>query len=317
MTKHNTKVAGIDTAKAQLDIAVHGCTEHWQVANDKVGWRQLIDILEAQGVGRVGIEATGGYERDVVDALRKAGFTVPVIQPLQIKAFAAVRLRRAKTDRLDAALIAAFTAFMDDDRAPPDPRFAAFADRLTFIEQADEDLKRAKTRIEHQREPRLRAKLEADARLAKQRAADELARLNADLRRHADLATRLDLVLSVEGIGLRTAVALIVGMPELGTLTREEVAALAGLAPFDDRSGKRVGEAHIAGGRARVRSALYAAALPAAYKWNAALIALRTRLRNGGKSHKQALIACARKLLIYANTVLQRGTPWIKQCAVS
>lgn len=313
MAKTNTNVAGIDTAKAKLDIAVHGGAECWQVPNDKEGWRQLIKLLNTQGVGRIGIEATGGYERGVVEALRASGFTVSVIQPLQIKAFALARLRRAKTDELDARLIAAFTALSDDDRAPPDRRLPPFADRLTFIEQAEEDYKRAKTRLEHQRQPRLRAKLEADARVAKQRVAYEVARLNADLRRHADLAARLDLVLSIEGIGPRTALALIIGMPELGQLSREQAASLAGLAPFDDTSAGRVGAAHIVGGRARVRTALYAAALPASYQWNPALIALRTRLIDRGKAHKSALIACARKLLIYANAVLQRGQPWEKR----
>ncbi|CEJ13649.1 Transposase IS116/IS110/IS902 family protein [bacterium YEK0313] len=313
MAKTNTKVAGIDTAKAKLDIAVHGSTELWQVPNDKDGWRQLAGLLKAQNVKRIGIEATGGYERGVVEALRAYGFTVSVIQPLQIKAFALARLRRAKTDELDARLIAAFTALMDGDRSPPDRRFSPFADRLTFIEQAEEDYKRAKTRLEHQRDPRLRAKLEADARAAKRRVTYEVARLDADLRRHADLAARLDLVLTIEGIGLRTALALIIGMPELGRISREQAASLAGLAPFDDTSAGRVGEAHIAGGRARVRTALYAAALPAAYKWNPALIALRTRLVDQGKAHKSALIACARKLLIFANAVLQRGQPWEKR----
>ena len=313
MAKTNTKVAGIDTAKAKLDIAVHDSTERWELPNDKNGWRRLAQQLKEQGVGRIGIEATGGYERGVVEALRACGFAVLVIQPLQIKAFAAVKLRRAKTDRLDAGLIAEFAAFMDNDRPPPDPRSPAFADHLTFIEQAEEDLKRAKTRLEHQREPRLRAKLEADARVARRRVTYEIDRLEADLRQHPDLAARLDLVLSIEGIGRRTALALIIGMPELGRISREQAASLAGLAPFDDRSANRVGEAHIAGGRARVRTALYAAALPAAYKWNPALIALRTRLIAKGKEHKQALIACARKLLIYANAVLQRGEPWQKR----
>lgn len=312
MSKSSTGVAGIDTAKAKLDVTVHGGTPHWQIDNDPAGWQRLVEILMAQGVGRVGIEATGGYERGVVGVLRAAGFTVAVIQPMQIKAFARMGLRRAKNDRLDAALIAAFTAFMDSDRAPPDSRFAALADHLTFIEQAEQDAKRAKTRIEHQHEPRLRRQLEADAKAAAARAAQELARLVAELRRHADLAHRLDLVLTIEGIGLRTAVALIVGMPELGSLSSQQAAALAGLAPFVRQSGNRAGETHIAGGRARVRTALYAAALPAAYRWNDALIALRSRLRLRGKTHKQALIACARKLIVYANTVLSRGTPWIK-----
>jgi transposase len=116
----------------------------------------------------------------------------------------------------------------------------------------------------------------------------------------------------VPGIGERTALALIIRMPELGQLSREEAAALAGLAPYDDDSGKHRGPRHIAGGRARLRRSLYAAALPAAFRWNRALIDLYRRLHAKGRSHKAALIACARKLVVYANTVVARGTPWLE-----
>jgi transposase len=315
MTELNTAVAGIDTGKATLDIAVHGAPESWQVPNTADGWRQLAERLAGHGVGHVGIEASGGYERGVIAHLRAAGVRVSLHQPAQIKAFARMQLRRAKNDRLDARLIAAFTALLDGERPAPDPRLQdprlqAFADHLTFIEQAEQDMVRATTRLEHQAEPRLRRLIAGDLARARQRRARELARLVSALRAQHDLARRLDLVLSIPGIGLRTAVALVVGMPELGTLTREQAAALAGLAPFDRDSGKKKGERHIAGGRARVRTALYAAALPAAYRWNRALVALRERLTARGKSHKQAMIACARKLLIFANTVLARATPW-------
>lgn len=142
------------------------------------------------------------------------------------------------------------------------------------------------------------------------RAAAELKRIAHSLRQHPDLARRLDLVRSVPGIGERTALALLLRLPELGRVSREEAAALAGLAPFDNDSGTRHGARRIAGGRARLRRSLYAAALPAAFRWNPALKALYQRLTARGKAHKAALVACARKLLVYANTVVQRGTPW-------
>lgn len=124
------------------------------------------------------------------------------------------------------------------------------------------------------------------------------------------LATRLALLESVEGIGRRTALTLLIDMPELGQLSREQAACLAGLAPFDHDSGTHKGMRRIGGGRASVRRALYAAALPASFRWNAALCQLYRRLIEAGKPHKKALTACARKLLTYANAVLQRGTPW-------
>lgn len=135
------------------------------------------------------------------------------------------------------------------------------------------------------------------------------------LRLHDDLGRRLDLVLSVPGIGERTALALIIRMPELGRVSREQAAALAGLAPFDDDSGTHKGQRHIAGGRSRLRRSLYAAALPAAFRWNNALIGLYARLVARGKAHNAALVACARKLLIYANTIVARGTPWVQNPA--
>jgi transposase len=243
--------------------------------------------------------------------LQQAGFEVVLLQPLQVKAFARVLLRRAKTDRLDARLIAACTVAMDArNRREPDPRFDALADHLTFVEQLEEDIARFKTRLEHITEGRLRRTVLADiARLDRRRAA-ELARLHAALQHHADLWRRYQLVLSVPGIGARTALAIVVRMPELGQVSREEAAALAGLAPFVQQSGQRAGETHIGGGRSRLRRSLYAAALPAAFHWNPACKAFYQRLVGRGKSHTAALVACARKLLVYANTVVQRGTPW-------
>lgn len=313
MSNPNTATAGIDTGKAWLDLAIHGRPDHWRVTNDAAGWKEVVALAAREGVGLIGIEASGGYERGVVAALRAAGLRVRRLQPLQIKAFAEMGLRRAKNDRLDAALIAAFTALMGDELPPErplDPRLAAFADRLLFIDQAIEDATRATLRLEQQPDPRLRRQLDADAKRAKTRAERECERLVIEIRRETDLALRLDLLLSIPGIGERTAIQLLVRMPELGAISREKAASLAGLAPFDHDSGKHAGQRRIAGGRARVRTALFAAAMPAAYRWNSALVDLRNRLAKQGKPHKKVMVACARKLLVYANAVLERGTPW-------
>jgi transposase len=315
MTQTNITTAGIDTSKLKLDIAVHERTERWQVANALPGWRALATNLTKAGVTRIGIEATGGYERGVVEHLRAAGFTVLVLQPLQVKAFGRVHLRRAKNDALDAVLIAACAATLNQPRIAPDPRLAELAGYLTFLEQTEEDIARFKTRLEHIDEPRLQRIVTSDIKRLKARKAAQIRDIAKRLRAHNDLAERLDLVLSIPGIGERTALALIIRMPELGRISREEAAALAGLAPFDDDSGKYKGQRHIAGGRGRLRRSLFAAALPAACRWNEALIALYDRLMAKGKAHNAALVACARKLLIYANTVVQRGTPWTEKAA--
>jgi transposase len=313
MTQISTTTAGIDTSKGKLDIAVHGESGCWEVANDLPGWRKLAQLLTKAGVRRVGIEATGGYERGVVEHLRAAGFIVMVLQPIQVKAFGRARLRRAKNDKLDAALIAAYTASLEQVRSAPDPRLAELAEQLTFLEQIEDDIKRFKTRLEHITEPRLRRIVLDDIARLKARRLSQIRAIAKQLRAHHDLAVRLDLVMSIPGIGERTALALLVRMPELGCLSREEAAALAGVAPFDNDSGQYKGQRRIAGGRARLRRSLFAAALPAAFRWNKAVMAFYARLTAAGKTHNAALIACARKLLIYANTVLQRGTPWTEK----
>lgn len=307
--------AGIDTAKDKLDVAVHGSPARLSFPNDKLGWKQIATELRRCGVNWVGIEPTGGYERGVTEHLRTAGWTVLVMQPARVKAYAKHLGLRAKNDRLDAALIAAAAHVLDAPSVAPDARFAAFGDHLTYIEQIEEDIVRAKTRAEHIRLPWLRIRSANEIKRLRKIRREELQRLMHALRAAPDLAQRLALVLSVPGIGDRTAIAIIVRMPELGQISREEAAALAGLAPFDDDSGKHRGARHIAGGRDRLRHSLYAAALPAAFRWNPALMAMYARLVKAGKKHKVALIACARKLLIYANTVVARGTPWVKDAA--
>ncbi len=310
MTQTNTGVAGIDTSKVKLDVAIYGTTKVEQVENTPAGFEELTAELQKAGVGRVGIEASGGYERDVVRHLRAAGFEVVVLQPMQVKALAKLRLQRAKNDKIDAVLIAACTALVDNPRAAPDDRLAALAQDLTYVEQLEKTIACWKARREHADE-RHCLMIDADIKTLEARRKAELRRIGQELRRHADLAERLALVRSIPGIGERTAIALVVRIPELGRISREEAAALAGLAPFDHDSGSHHGQRSIAGGRARLRRSLYAAAQMAAFRWNPALMDLYRRLTARGKPHKVALVACARKLLIYANTVVERGTPWV------
>lgn len=310
MASITTISAGIDVAKNKLDAAIHGGQSGLCVSNDTAGWTRLAKMFAEAGVSRVGIEATGGYERGVARALQAAGFDVRLLQPLQVKAFARMKLRRAKNDQLDAQLIAHCVHLLDaPDHTPPDPRFDAFAEHLTFIEQCEEDIVRLKTRLEHT-PARLRKTLEADVKRLERRRARQITRLVAALRAHPDLARRFDLVLSVPAIGERTALSIVVRLPEIEQVNREQAAALAGLAPFVHASGQFEGQTHIGGGRARLRRSLYMAALPGAHRWNPALIALYRRMTAAGKSPKSALVACARKLLIFALSVVQRGTPW-------
>jgi transposase len=310
MAKRTTICAGIDTGKRKLDVAIDGSCEQLQVENTAEGHKVLVEWLQRHKVKRIGIEASGGYEQPVVAALRRKRFVVVVFQPAQVRAYAKFHLQRAKNDKIDAALIAACTAAVKQIHPAPDPRLQPFAEHLTLIEQVGEDIKLYKNRLETCRDPRIQKLWKEEiARLAK-RERVELKALVAAIREHRDLAQRLDLIYSVSGAGMPTAVEILVRMPEIGQLSREQAAALAGLAPYDDDSGEQVGARHIAGGRKRLRRALYTAALPASFRWNPQLIALYQRLKAAGKEHKRCLIACARKLLIFVNTVVARGTPW-------
>ena len=311
MSKRSTDHAGIDTGKRRLDAALNKRGEELQVENGPEGHRRLSAWLRKHGVKRVGIEASGGYEMDVVAHLRRDGFTVVVFQPAQVRAYAKFHLQLAKNDKIDARLIAACTAAKESIHAAPDPRLAPLAAHLTFIDQIVEDIACCKTRLETCRDPRAQVYWKQEiARLGKLQKA-EIALLEEAIRRHRDLAERLDLIASVDGIGLKTAVIILVRIPEIGRLSREQVAALVGLAPYDDDSGSRHGPRKICGGRKRVRWGVYAAALPASLLHNPQLMAMYQRLRAAGKEHKVALVACARKLVIFANTVVARGTPWL------
>jgi transposase len=307
--------AGIDTGKRKLDAALEGRPERLQVDNTADGHRLLSRWLRGHRVKRVGIEASGGYEQAAVAQLRRDGVTVIVFQPAQVRAYATFHLQRAKNDKIDAALIALCALEATKIHAAPDPRLAPFGAHLTLIEQISEDIVRLKTRRESCRDQRIRSLWNEETARLTGRLKTELKALIAAIRRHDDLAQRLALIASVDGVGLRTAVAILLRMPEIGRISREQAAALAGLAPYDDDSGNHRGARHIDGGRERLRKSLYAAALPAAFHWNKQLIAIYRRLIAVGKPHKVALIACARKLLIYVNTVVQRGTPWTERPA--
>jgi len=313
MAKRITICAGIDTGKRKLDVALDGSSEQMQVENTPEGYMGLVEWLRRQKVKRVGIEASGGYEQAVVAELRRKRFVVVVFQPAQVRAYAVFHLQRAKNDRIDAALIAACTAATKKIHPAPDPRLLPFAAHLTMIEQIGEDLAKLKNRIESCRHERIQKLWKQQIALLAKCRRTEFKALVAAIRKHRDLAARLDLIYSVGGSGMPTAVSILVRMPEIGQITREQAAALAGLAPYDDDSGDHVGVRHIEGGRERLRRALYTAALPASFRWNPQLMALYNRLIAAGKGHKRALIACARKLLVIINAVVARGTPWLAE----
>lgn len=315
MSKRSIICGGIDTGKHQLDVALHGRSDRLKVANTAEGHEELLTWLRRHRVKRVGIEASGGYEQKVVWRLRRGGLVVVVFQPAQVRAYGQFHLKLAKNDKIDATLIAECTAAIRTIHAPPDRRLAQLTELQTQIDQIVGEIRRFKTYRESCGDGHLRQLWEEEIRRFRGLFRERLKELVAAIRQHSDLVERLDLILSVEGIALRTATAIVVRMPEIGQLTRGQAAALAGLAPYDDDSGDRAGQRHIAGGRERLRGNLYVAAWAASLRWNPQLIALYDRLRAAGKEHKVAVVACARKLLIFANAVVARGTPWESRAA--
>lgn len=316
MAKANTKscvCAGIDVSKASLAYAVAGADGPRQCANTAEGRAEMVAVLRSCGVRRVGLESTGSYHFEAADDLRAAGFEVVVLQPMQVKAYARFKLQRAKSDPIDADLIAQCTAALGAPRQAPDPRLTRLAEHLTMIEQIEDDIARAKTRRDRYRDPRLKQMLEDEIKLKSALKRAELRLALQSVRAHQDLARRLALLTSIQGVGERTALALVVRMPELGSLSREQAASLLGVAPFIQESGRHKGLRRTGGGRARARTSLFAAAQAAARQWNPALIALYDRLTKAGKPHPLAIIACVRKMITYANAVLARNEPWQKQ----
>jgi transposase len=307
--KSSTRIAGIDVGKRRLDVALYGQGQTLTVDNDPAGIGSLIDWLKANEVTRVGLEATGGYERAVRQALSSAGLEVVMHQPLEVRLFARLKRLKAKNDRLDAALIAAATAQVDAVRAASDPRLSQLAERLTAYEQMSDQAAQMKTYLEHvtlkdivrSYQTRIRSLESLKARLLK----DILALVAA----HPDLAARLALLRSLPGFGPVVAVALLIRMPELGGLEPGKAAALLGVAPFDSESGQHKGQRFIQGGRARPRRLVYIAAL-AAKRIDTGFKAFAERLSSKGKPPKLILVAIMRKLIEAANLILGQQRPW-------
>ena len=310
--KTSTKVGGIDIGKRWLDVAAHGSGETARLANDAAGAAETVAWLRAREIGRVGLEASGGYERLIRRSLEDAGVEVVVHQPLEVRLFAKLTRQRAKNDRLDAALIAAATAHIDRVKAAADPRLAALAERLTAYEQLSDQIAQLKTFMEHVTladvEDALTLQLQGLTRLKRAFAR----KIVDEIQACPDLAVRYQLLTSLPGVGPIVAASLIVRMPELGSLAHGQAAALLGVAPFDRDSGQYKGQRFISGGRRRPRRMLYLAALTAR-RADPTFKAFADRLAAKAKAPKVVLVAVMRRLIEAANLVLARGQPWRAQ----
>lgn len=308
-SKSNTKIAGVDVCKPWLDVAIWGSEEILRTDNTAAGFVELGAWLKARGVSRVGLEATGGYERALVAWLGAAGYEVVVHQPAEVRLFARFKRLKVKNDKAAAHLIAAATAQVDAIKAANDPLLVELAERLTLYDQASDALAHHKTTMEHL----TLADLKAESQIERRRLTDRKKKLGLDLIRRVkadpQLAQRYGLLLSLPGVGPVIAAALVIRMLELGAMKRGQPASLLGVAPFDRDSGKYKGQRFIWGGRARPRRLLYLGAL-AAKRWDPHFKAFAERLIAAGKPPKVAIVAVMRKLIEAANLVLARGHPW-------
>jgi transposase len=307
--------SGIDVAKAWLDVATSD-EPVWRVANDVAGIATLVAQLTAQRPRLIVLEATGGYETAVTAALVAAGLAVAVVNPGQVRDFAKATGHLAKSDALDARVLALFAARVQPTPRPlPDAVAAELAALLARRRQVLE----MRTAEQHRRPtlaPRLRPALDAHVVWLSQQLAELDGELDRTLRDSPVWRAKEDLLRSIPGIGPVVARTLLGELPELGCLDRGEVAALAGVAPLNQDSGRRRGKRRTWGGRAPVRAALYMAAVTAT-RCNPTIRALYTRLRAAGKPAKVALVACMRKLLIIANAILRDATPWSADVALA
>jgi transposase len=300
---------GIDVSKARLDVAVRPSGEPLSVAYDATGITTVLMPLTQVSPIRIVVEATGGLERPLLRALVDAALPVIVVNPRQVRDFAKATGQLAKTDALDAQVLARFAEVIQPTlRVLPDPQTQELAAVLARRRQV-----LAMQGAEHNRldraPGRVRKRIEAHLRWLR----DELARLDADLddliQQSPIWRAREELLQSVPGIGPVMSRTVLAELPELGLLNRKQIAALVGVAPFNRDSGRLRGHRTIWGGRASVRRVLYMAALVAT-RWNPVIRLFYQRLRAAGKAPKVALVAAMRKLLTILNAMVHHGTPW-------
>ena len=301
---------GIDVAKGRLDVHVQPSAEAFAVARDGEGLAALVERLAGLAPALVVLEATGGFEQVVAGALAAAGLPLAVVNPRQIRHFARATGRLAKTDALDAEAIARFAeAIRPEPRPLPDEQARALAELVARRRQIVEMIVAETQRRRQLSQRRVLKALDRHlTALQKDLAAIEQD-LDETIRGTPAWRDTEDLLKTVPGIGPTVARTLIAELPELGRLDRRRIAALVGVAPINRDSGTWRGRRRIQGGRTRVRAALYMAALSAS-RANPAIAPFYKQLRRAGKTGKQALVACMRKLLTILNAILRDQRPW-------
>jgi transposase len=301
---------GIDVSKARLDVCVRPSGEQFQVANDEAGAGELVTKLKELSATLTVMEATGGFEVPVASALAAAGIALAIVNPRQIRDFAKSSGRLAKTDALDAQVLALFA-----ERVRPEPRplddeqTQLLSALLTRRRQIVEMIGAETNRMHACREPTMRKSIYKHVQWLRKELRDVDTDLGNKLRESAVWREKDAIFRSVPGVGPVTSRTLLADVPELGTLTRGQIAALIGVAPLNVDSGTMRGKRRIWGGRASVRAVLYMSALVAT-KCNPVIRAFYERLLAAGKEKKVALVACMRKLVVMLNAMARDGKHW-------
>jgi len=304
--------AGVDVGRDFFDVGLAPSGRVFRTANGPKGVQTVVDRLGREGVGRVVLESIGGYAARLVRALAEAGFQVGVIDPKRIRALRIAEGKKAKTDRLDARLIARFALLMQD-AARPVPSAKAFEIRAlsTRRRQLVEMAAMEKVRLKQTLDEAVAASCRQIIALLTEERTRVEDLLQAELLATATGPGRSSLLQTIPGVGPAVTMTLMADLPELGSLDRKAVASLAGLAPHPNQSGTRTGQAHISGGRPCVRAALYMAAVSAVRTDNGFKREYQA-LRQAGKPAKVVLVAIARKIVVAANGMLKAGRPWQK-----
>jgi transposase len=310
MSEKSSVWIGIDVAKETLEVKSSPGEIHLSPDNSAKGHRQIVSALKDSQVNLVVVEATGGYEKAVAAELLAAGYKVVVANPRQIRDFARGIGVLAKTDKIDAEVIARFAQVVEPK---PRPRRSPENEELSALVLRRRQLVDLKVQedghMEAAREKRSRSSIEKVRRLINKQI-EELEVAIADLiQADSELSHKNEILRSVKGIGPRTSAMLLSRLPELGQLNRQQVASLVGVAPWDLQSGPHKGKKCIWGGRSEVRSVLYMATL-SAIRSNPLLMEYAARLASAGKAAKVVIVACMRKLLVILNTLIRNDTKW-------
>jgi transposase len=300
---------GIDVGKSQLDVAIYPLERHLRIPNSVEPISKLIQLLKELDVSRIVLEATGRYEHEFVFACDNAGLPVCVVDPVKVRRFAQALGIHAKTDKIDAGVIARFAATMKPEAKPiPDKQSRVIKDLLTRRSQLMEMSTMEKNRLQIMPKE-LHSSIKGLLKTLEKQIEAISNKVDGLVRQVKEWRVKTEILTSVPGVGKVLAYTLLSELPELGSLNSKEIAALVGLAPFNKESGRMTGKRRIRGGRPRVRTIMFMAMM-SSIQCNPVFKRYYERLKAAGKLPKVALVACMRKLIVILNTMVKNQQRW-------